>query len=102
MVKVVALFKQPEDKQKFEEHYFGTHKPLTEKIPGLRKMETTKIKSTVMGDESKYALLTVMYYDDYDAMKAAFKTDEAKASGKDAMTFAGNIIEMYIGEDADE
>jgi uncharacterized protein (TIGR02118 family) len=102
MVKVIAMFKQPEDKQKFDDHYFNTHVPLTKKIPGLRKMEGTKINGTATGGESKYYLLTEMYYDDYQSMKAAFKTEEAKASGKDAMSFAGDLIEMYIGEEINE
>lgn len=102
MIKVIAMFKQPEDQAAFDEHYFNVHVPLTEKIPGLKKIEVTKIKGMITGDPSKYYLLTEMYYEDMDSMKAALRTDEAKASGKDAFKFAGELIEMYIGEEVNE
>jgi uncharacterized protein (TIGR02118 family) len=101
MVKMIALYKQPEDKEKFDEHYYGSHTEITKKIPGLRKMEVTKIVGSPTG-ESKYYLLCEMYYDDHDAFKAAMKTDEAKASGKDLMSFAGDLVTMMIGEEVNE
>ncbi|WP_062678003.1 EthD family reductase [Parageobacillus toebii] len=99
MIKMIALYKQPKDKEKFDEHYFGTHAPITAKIPGLRKMEVTKITGTPMGGESEYYLLCEMYYDSYEAFKEAMKTSEAKASGKDLMSFAGDLVTLMVGEE---
>jgi uncharacterized protein (TIGR02118 family) len=100
MVKLMALYKQPEDKEKFDEHYFNTHAPITAKIPGLRDMKVTRIVGSPMG-ESKFYLLCEMYYDSHEAMKAAFRTDESKASGKDLMSFAGDLVTLMIGEEID-
>ncbi|GAB3043758.1 EthD family reductase [Virgibacillus ainsalahensis] len=100
MVKLIALYKQPEDKQAFDEHYTNVHAPITEKIPGLRKMEVTKIVGAPTG-KSDYYLLCEMYYDDHDSLKQAMKTDESKASGKDLMSFAGDIVTMMIGEEVE-
>lgn len=100
MVKLIALYKQPEDKQAFDEHYQNVHTPITKKIPGLRKMEVTKIVGAP-GGESKYYLLCEMYYDDHESLKQAMKTDESKASGKDLMSFAGNLVTMMIGEEVE-
>lgn len=102
MVKVIALYKHPEDKAKFDEHYFGTHAPITKKIPGLRKMEVTKVTGSPMGGEGKYYLMCEMYYDSYEAMKVAMKTDEAKASGKDLMSFASDLVTLMIGEEVND
>ncbi|WP_096435571.1 EthD family reductase [Alteribacter populi] len=101
MVKLIALYKKPEDKEAFDEHYFNTHAPITEKIPGLRKMKVTKVVGSPMG-ESDYHLLCEMYYDDHESFKKAMKTDEAKASGKDLMGFAGELVTLMIGEEVDE
>jgi uncharacterized protein (TIGR02118 family) len=101
MVKMIALYKQPKDKEKFDEHYFNTHAPITAKIPGLRKMEVTKIVGTPMGGESDYYLLCEMYYDSHDALKEAMRTSEAKASGKDLMSFAGDLVTLMIGEEVE-
>lgn len=102
MVKLIALYKHPENKAAFDDHYFNTHAPLTAKIPGLRKMEVTRIVDSPMGGEGKYYLMCEMYYDSHEALQEAMRTDEGKASGKDAMKFAGDIITLMIGEEADE
>ncbi|WP_217586291.1 EthD family reductase [Lentibacillus saliphilus] len=100
MVKLIALYKQPEDQKAFDDHYFNVHTPLTKKIPGLRDMKVTKIVGSPMG-KSDYYLLCEMYYDDHESLKAAMKTDEGKASGKDVMQFAGDLVTLMIGEDID-
>jgi len=99
MVKLVALYKQPEDKEKFDEHYFNVHVPITEKIPGLKKMKVTKFSTTPMGDVSEYYLMCEMYYEDYEAMKNGMKSEEGKASAKDLMSFAKGLVTLMIGEE---
>ncbi|KPB06520.1 EthD family reductase [Bacillus sp. CHD6a] len=102
MVKLIALYKHPENKEAFDQHYFDTHAPITAKIPGLRKMEVTKVVGSPMGGEGKYYLMCEMYYDSQDALKQAMRTDEAKASGKDLMSFAGDLVTLMIGEEVNE
>ncbi|KGX90193.1 EthD family reductase [Pontibacillus marinus] len=102
MIKMIALYKHPEDKEAFDEHYFNTHSPITAKIPGLRDMKVTKMLGSPMGGEAKYYLMAEMYYDSMEAFQEAMKTDEAKASGKDVMSFAGDLVTMMIGEEIDE
>lgn len=101
MAKLIALYKQPEDQKKFDEHYFNVHTPITKKIPGLREMNVTKILGSPMG-KSEYYLLCEMIYDDQEALQTAMKTDEGKASGKDVMQFAGDLVTLMIGEEIDE
>lgn len=100
MVKLIALYKQPKDKEAFDKHYYGPHTEITKKIPGLRKMEVTKIVGSPRG-ESEYYLLCEMYYDDHESLQKAMKTEEAKASAKDLMSFAGDLVTMMIGEEVD-
>lgn len=101
MAKVIALYEQPEDKEKFDAHYFNTHTPITKKIPGLRDMKVTKIIGSPAG-KSPYYLLCEMVYDDLESLQKAMQTDEGKASGKDVMQFAGDIVTLMIGEEVDE
>lgn len=101
MAKLIALYKQPKDKEAFDEHYFNTHTPITKEIPGLREMKVTKIIGSPMG-KSDYYLLCEMVYDDLDSLQTAMKTDEGKASGKDVMKFAGDIVTLMIGEEIED
>lgn len=102
MIKLIALYKQPEDREKFDEHYYSTHVPITEKIPGLIKMEVTNITGNGMGGKSDYYLMCEMYYENMDAFKTAMKTPEAKASAKDLMSFADGLVTLMIGEEKND
>ncbi len=97
MVKLVALYKTPEDIQKFEDHYYSIHTPLVKKYPGLRKLELAKVTGAPIG-EPKHYLMAEMYFDDQDSMQRAFATPEGKATARDLMQFAGNLVTMFYAE----
>lgn len=102
MAKVVALYKQPKDKEKFDEHYFNVHGPVTAKIPGLREMKVTRFTKNVMaGGEPDFYLMCEMIYDSMEDLKSGMKSDEGKASGKDLMGFAGDLVTLMIGEEVE-
>ena len=48
MVKLIALYRHPEDKKAFDDHYWNVHAPLAEKMPGLKKLEVTRLVGTPM------------------------------------------------------
>lgn len=100
MVKLIAFYKQPKDKEAFDEHYYNVHVPITEKIPGLQKMKITKGTGSPMGGEAKYYLICEMYYENLEALNEGLRSPEGKASSKDVMGFAGDIVSFMIGEDA--
>ena len=97
MIKLVALFKTPEDKEQFDKHYFEVHMPLVGKIPGLIRSEVSKLKG-LPGTESGYYLMTEMYYNDMDSFNEAMATPEGKASAKDLVNFAKNNVDFYLGK----
>ncbi|OZI13674.1 ethyl tert-butyl ether degradation protein EthD [Bacillaceae bacterium SAS-127] len=99
MTKLIALYKHPEDKAAFDDHYFNVHAPITAKIPGLREMKVTKFTATPMGETTPYYLMCEMVYDSPEDLKKGLRSEEGKASGKDLMSFAGNLVTLVIGED---
>lgn len=99
MAKLIALYKHPENKEAFDEHYFNVHGPITAKIPGLREMNVTKIVGSPMGGEGKYYLMCEMIYDSHEDLQAGMRSVEGRASGKDLMGFAGELVTLMIGED---
>jgi len=97
MIKLVALYKTPEDKEQFDKHYFEVHMPLVAKIPGLVKSEVSKLKP-LPGTGLNYYMITEMYYQDMDSFNAAMASPEGKASAKDLINFAKNNVEFYLGK----
>jgi len=100
MAKLIALYKHPENKEEFDNHYFNVHAPITAKIPGLREMKVTKMTGSPMGGEGKYYLMCEMYYDSLEELQAGLRSPEGKASGKDLMGFARDLVTLMIGEEA--
>ena len=100
MAKLIALYKHPKNKEEFDDHYFNIHAPITAKIPGLREMKVTKMTGSPMGGEGKYYLMCEMYYDSLEDLQQGLRSPEGKASGKDLMGFARDLVTLMIGEDA--
>ena len=97
MVKLIALYKKPADVKAFDEHYFQTHLPLADKIPGLRRTEVSRVTGSPAG-ESEYYLMAELYFDNMEALRAVMSSPEGKASGKDVMSFAKDIVCMMFAE----
>ncbi len=97
MVKLVALYKKPADVKAFEDHYFNIHLPLANKIPGLQKVELSRFTASPMG-ETEYHMMAELYFENMDALKSGMSSPEGKASGKDLMSFAKDIVHMVFAE----
>jgi len=97
MVKLIALYRKPDDTEEFERHYFEVHMPLVAKIPGLIKSEVSRLTG-FPGEESKFFLMAEMYYESTDKMNEAMASPEGKAAGRDLMSFAKDYVVMMTGE----
>ncbi len=97
MVKLIALYKTPEDKAGFDKHYDEIHTPLVKKLPGLRKLEVARITGAPIG-EPKHYLIAEMYFDSKDALDTALASSEGKATGRDLMSFAANLVTMFYAD----
>ncbi len=99
MTKLIALYRKPADPAEFDKHYFEIHTPLVKKYPGLRKLEITKVTGAPIG-EAKFHILCEMSFDSKNAMDAALSSSEGKAVARDLMSFAADVVTVFIGEDA--
>jgi uncharacterized protein (TIGR02118 family) len=97
MIKLVAMYKKPEDAKAFDDHYFNVHMPLASKMPGLRKAEISKMVGAPMG-ESEYYMIAELYFNNMEALQAAMSSPEGKAAAKDVMSFAGKIVSMHFAQ----
>ena len=97
MIKLIALYRKPDDVEAFNTHYFEKHLPLAKSIPGLRKIEITKITGAPIGD-AKHHLMAELYFDSLDAMNAGNASPEGRATARDLMNFAANVVTLFYGE----
>jgi uncharacterized protein (TIGR02118 family) len=97
MIKLVALFKRPDDVETFDQHYEGVHAPLMRKVPGLERMEVVRNLKAFRGEPEHY-LIAEMYFRDQASFDAAMASEENRAAGKDLMSFARGYVTLVYGE----
>lgn len=99
MVKLIALYKKPQDVEAFEKHFREIHAPLARAMPGLKRLEVARAYASP-GGEPRYYMIAEMYFESREALKAALASPEGKAAGKDVMSFAGDLIHMIFAEES--
>lgn len=97
MVKLVALYRTPDDVAAFDKHYDEVHTPLVRKYPGLKRLEVTRVTGAPIGD-SKYHILAEMSWDTKEAMESALVSPEGKAVARDLMSFAAQYVTVFFGD----
>jgi uncharacterized protein (TIGR02118 family) len=76
--KITVIYDNPVDPEAFEAGY-PDQLALARKIPGIQRMETSKVWPKEDGSPSPAYRLMDLYFSDYDAASAAVTTAEAGA-----------------------
>ncbi len=98
MYKLIATYKVPKDIEAFTKHYEEVHTPLVKKVPGVKEIRVNKVFAAPMGKPTLHLVAEVVFADE-ETFKAAMKSPENMASGKDAMTFAGDLVSVHFAKE---
>ena len=98
MIKLIALYKKPEDEAAFQEHYQRVHTPLVERIPGLLSIRVSRITGAPGDRETPYYQFAEMIFPDRATFDAAMASAENQAAGKDLISFAKGIVTLMVAE----
>jgi uncharacterized protein (TIGR02118 family) len=90
MVKLVVLYKKPDDPEAFDKYYFDTHLGFAKKLPGVEKIEAAKSGPAAGGAEAPYYLIAEMWFPDLAAMGAAMASPEGEALRNDTKNVAAD------------
>ncbi|WP_067932267.1 EthD family reductase [Alicyclobacillus kakegawensis] len=97
MVKMVALYRRPADVQAFLAHYEQVHLPLVRQMPGLVRLEVSRLFHPRGGSANPF-LLTEMYFDTRESLFAAMDSEAGRKSGEDLRAFAGDLVQIYFAD----
>lgn len=81
---MIALYKEPANREQFDKYYFETHIPLVQKIPGIQRAEVQRFS----GKNAPYYLMATLYFADKEARKAGLGSPEGQATSADLANFA--------------
>jgi len=97
VAKLIVLYSNIKDPEKFDEHYKNIHIPLAKKIPGVRKIVVSKVKGAAVGKANYYQVVEV-YFDDIESLKKASESKEAKEAAKDGLALDPNLTILVAEE----
>jgi uncharacterized protein (TIGR02118 family) len=98
MLKVTVLYGPPTDAVAFEAHYANAHMPLVHKIPGLGRIEKTRVVGTPGGGSPPFYRIFEYWFDDRAHMNRVLGSPEARAATDDLKNFATGGTTILIGE----
>lgn len=100
MVKLIALYRKPENVAEFEQKYLETHLPLVRQVPGLRRVELDRVTGAPRG-EPEFYFIAALVFDDRASMDLALASPENAAAGKNLMSFARGLVTFAYAEEVD-
>jgi uncharacterized protein (TIGR02118 family) len=87
--KITVIYDNPKDPEAFEAGY-PDQLALARKIPGIQRMETSKVRPKEDGSPTPAYRLVDLYFADYQAASDAVTTAEARA-------FFPTVIDLATG-----
>lgn len=96
MVKLVLLFKHPENAYTFDRRY-ERNLTLLKKMPGVKSVQEGTVIGSPTGQTNFYRILEILF-ESFTDLDAALIAPEGVAAGKDLMEYAGKIVELLFVE----
>jgi uncharacterized protein (TIGR02118 family) len=100
MVKLIALYKVPSDPEEFDSHFTTVHVPLVRAVPGLHRLEITRITGAPFG-EARFYLMEELVFESQRMMDTAMSSPQGKSVARDVMSFAADLVVLLQGVPGD-
>ena len=100
MVRLIALYSQPEDPAAFDAHYRDVHSQIVRSYPNLLSMRLTKADG-VGGRPPDYYLMAEMSFATRADLDEALASEPGRESGRDLRNFAQAGVTLFVADDAD-
>ncbi len=97
MIKLSVTYQTPPDPAAFDAHYLGTHMPLCDKLPGIKRAEVTKFTPGLDGSAPEFYLRTDLVFESAEAMQAALGSETGKEVVADVANLQGTVMTMAVG-----
>ncbi|MGO8797152.1 MAG: EthD domain-containing protein [Candidatus Sulfotelmatobacter sp.] len=86
---MVVVYRRPDmSGEEFRRYFQAVHGPLAQKLPGLRRYWQNFPQADAKRKLPDWDAIVELYFDDWDAMEAAWASAEGAASDADLPAFA--------------
>ena len=100
MVRLIALYSQPEDPTAFDAHYRDVHAPIVQRYRNLVSMRLTRADG-IGGRPAAYYLMAEMSFASRADLDEALASDAGRESGRDLRNFAAAGVTLFVADDVD-
>lgn len=100
MVRLIALYSQPEDAVAFDAHYRDVHSPIVARYPKLLGTRLTR-PDGVGGRPAAFYLMAEMQFATRADLDEALASEAGRESGRDLRNFAQAGVTLFIADAAD-
>lgn len=94
--KITFIYDNPADPTAFEAAYADGHVDLARRLPGVRRMEESKVWPKEDGTSTPAYRMLDLYFDDYQAASAAVATPEARGLVQSALGLATGGVRVVF------
>jgi uncharacterized protein (TIGR02118 family) len=98
VVRLIALYSQPDDPAAFDAHYRDVHAPIVRRYPGIRGLRLTRTDGAA-GRPADYYLMAEMSFDSRADLDEALASDAGRESGRDLRNFAQAGVTLFVADD---
>jgi uncharacterized protein (TIGR02118 family) len=98
VVRLIALYSQPDDPAAFDSHYRDVHAPIVRRYPNLRDVRLTKADG-LGGRPAAFYLLAEMSFDSRADLDEALASEAGRESGRDLRNFAQAGVTLLVADD---
>ncbi len=95
---ITVIFDNPTDPRAFEEQYLAGHLDLAAALPGVQRIEASKVWPKEDGSPTPCYRLVSLYFADYDTASAAVTTAEAGAWFADVQALATGGVRVAFAD----
>ena len=98
MVKLIVQYGHPTDPEVFEKYYAETHLAIASKIPGVAKVEVSKVLGTPDGSDPSQYRMAEVYFNSMEDLQKNMGTPEGQATVADLANFATGGVDVMVAE----
>jgi len=99
VVRLIALYNQPDDPQAFDAHYCDIHDPMVRRYPNLRGMTLSRADG-IGGRPPAFYAIAEMGFDSRADLDEALASDAGRESGRDLRNFAQAGVTLFVVDEA--
>jgi uncharacterized protein (TIGR02118 family) len=98
VVRLIAIYSQPDDPAAFDSHYRDVHAPIVRRYPNLRDVRLTKADG-LGGRPAPFYLMAEMSFDSRADLDEALASEAGRESGRDLRAFAQAGVTLFVAKD---